>query len=88
MKHEHDMNCGNINLNEDMIVAVVMANSPVPEKKIRDFNGIRTHGLCVSAAVNLQLLKLKLPQRSSNLPINLYFRSSHHLRVYSFDGLK
>ena len=31
MKHEDDMNCGNINLNEDMIVAVVIANSP--EKK-------------------------------------------------------
>ena len=88
MKHEDDMNCGNINLNEDMIVAVVIANSPVPEKKIRDFNGIRTHGLCVSAAVNLQLLKLQLPQRSSNLHLNLYFRSSHHLRVYSFHSLK
>ena len=88
MKHEDDMNCGNINLNEDMIVAVIIANSPVPEKKIRDFNGIRTHGLCVSAAVNLQLLKLQLPQRSSNLHLNLYFRSSHHLRVYSFHSLK
>ena len=22
-----------------------------PKKKVRDFNGIRTHGLCVSAAV-------------------------------------
>ena len=71
-----------------MIVAVIIANSPVPEKKIRDFNGIRTHGFCVSAAVNLQLLKLQLPQRSSNLHLNLYFRSSHHLRVYSFHGLK
>ena len=88
MKHEDDMNCGNINLNEDMIVAVVIANSPVPEKKNRDFNGIRTHGLCVSAAVNLQLLKLQLPQRSSNIHLNLYFHSSHHLRVYSFHGLK
>ena len=88
MKHEDDMNCGNINLNEDMIVAVIIANSPVPEKKIRDFNGIRTHGLCVRAAVNSQLLKLQLPQRSSNLHLNLYFRSSHHLRVYSFHSLK
>ena len=88
MKHEDDMNCGNINLNEDMIVAVIIANSPVPEKKIRDFNGIRTHGLCVRAAVNSQLLKLQLPQRSSNLHLNLYVRSSHHLRVYSFHGLK
>ena len=85
MKHEDDMNCGNMNLNEDMIVAVVIANSPgYQKKKNRDFNGIRTHGLCVSAAVNLQLLKLQLPQRSSNLHLNLYFRSSHHLRVYSF----
>ena len=81
MKHEDDMNCGNINLNEDIIVAVVIANSP--EKKNRDFNRIRTHGLCVSAAVNLQLLKLRLPQRSSYLQVNLYFRGSHHLRVYS-----
>ena len=31
MKHEDDMNCGNTNLNTDMIVAVVIANSP--EKK-------------------------------------------------------
>ena len=51
MKHEDDTNCGNTNLNEDMIVAVVIANSP--EKKIRAFNGIRTHGLCVSAAVKI-----------------------------------
>ena len=45
MKHEDDMNCGNTNLNTDMIVAVVIANSP--EKKNWDFNGIRTHGLFV-----------------------------------------
>ena len=32
MKHEDDMNCGNINLNEDMIVAVVIANSPEKKK--------------------------------------------------------
>ena len=81
MKHEDDMNWGNINLNEDMIVAVVIANSP--EKKIRDFIRIRTQGLCVSAAVNLQLRKLQLPQRSSYLQVNLYFRGSHHLCVYS-----
>ena len=41
MKHEDDMNCGNTNLNTDMIVAVVIVNSP--EKKIV----IRTHGLFV-----------------------------------------
>ena len=33
MKHEDDMNCGNMNLNEDMIVAVVIANSPGYQKK-------------------------------------------------------
>ena len=41
-------------LNEDMIVAVVIAIKAIankPEKKFRDFRGIRTHGLCVSAAV-------------------------------------
>ena len=42
-------------LNEDMTVAVVIAIKAIankPEKKkIRDFKGIRTHGLYVSAAV-------------------------------------
>ena len=38
MKHEDDdMNCGNTNLNTDMIVAVVIANSP--EKKIGTSTG-------------------------------------------------
>ena len=41
-------------LNEDMIVAVVIAIKAIankPEKKFRDFKGIRTHRLWVSAAV-------------------------------------
>ena len=41
-------------LNEDTIVAVVIAIKAIankPEKKLRDFKGIRTHGLSVSVAV-------------------------------------
>ena len=33
--------------NDDMIIKELQINP----KKIRDFNGIRTHGLCISTAV-------------------------------------
>ena len=50
-----DVNCGNTNFNEDMIVAVVitihLSNCKLTRRKYQDFNGIRTHGLCVSAPV-------------------------------------
>ena len=41
--------------NEGVIIAVVIAIKAIatkPEKCFRGFNGIRTHGLCVSAAVH------------------------------------
>ena len=42
-------------LNEDMILAVVIAiiisNCKINPKKFRDFNGIRTHGLCSALAL-------------------------------------
>ena len=47
-------NLGNIDLNEDMIVAVVIAIQAIatkPATQFWDFNVIRTHGLCVSASV-------------------------------------
>ena len=54
-----DVNCRNTNLNKDMVVAaVVMATEAVanlPEKKIRDFNGIGIHGVYTSALVFYQL---------------------------------
>ena len=54
-----DVNCGNTNLCEDMIVAVggncTLRNCKVTRKKFRDFNGIRTHGLWVRAAVLLPI---------------------------------
>ena len=55
---EEDVNCGNANLNEDMIVALVIAYLALQinsRKMFRNFNGIRTHGLCVSDAVPNQL---------------------------------
>ena len=53
-ENEEDVNCGNANLNEDMIVALVIAFLALQinsRKVFRNFNGIRTHGLCVSDAV-------------------------------------
>ena len=46
--------------NKDMIVAVVIVINqlqinPPPPHKIRNFNGIRTHNLCVSSALLYQL---------------------------------
>ena len=44
--------------NEDMIVAVVIVINQLeinPPPQIRNFNGIRTHDLCVSSAVLYQL---------------------------------
>ena len=43
------------NLNDYMIIAVVIAiylkQLQINPKNLRDFNGIRTHGLCFKAAV-------------------------------------
>ena len=53
-----DVNYGNANLNEDMIVALVIAFLALQinsRKMFRNFNGIRTHGPCVSDAVSYQL---------------------------------
>ena len=53
-ENEVDVNCGNANLNEDMIVALVIAFLALQinsRKVFRNFNGIGTHGLCVSDAV-------------------------------------
>ena len=52
INNEDDVNCGNTNLNEDFIVAVHSGNfnfinCKFTLKNFRDFNGIRTHGLCV-----------------------------------------
>ena len=55
MKHEDDMNCGNTNLNTDMIVAVVIANSP--EKKNWDSKPWPLH---LSAAVRYSALPFEL----------------------------
>ena len=45
-------------LNDDMIIAVVIAIQAIvnkPKKSFEDFNRIRTHGLCLSAAVLYRL---------------------------------
>ena len=55
MKHEDDMNCGNTNLNEDMIVAVVIANSP--EKKFGTSTGFES---MASASVRCSALPFEL----------------------------
>ena len=55
---EDDVNCENTNVNEDMIVPVaiaILAIWQLDPKKFRDFNGIRTLGLCVTVAVLCQL---------------------------------
>ena len=54
LPYSSQFNLGNIDLNEDMFVAVVIAIQAIankPEKQFWDFNAIRTHGLCVSAIV-------------------------------------
>ena len=61
LPYASQFNLGNIDLNENMIVAVAIAipsraNTPPPPKKKKtkknwDFNVIRTYGLCVSASV-------------------------------------
>ena len=58
MKHEDDMNCGNTNLNTDMIVAVVIANSP--EKKIGTSTGFEPMASSFSAAVRYSTLPFEL----------------------------
>ena len=52
-QNEDDVKCGNTIFNEDVIVPVVIAIkqlqiNPKKKKKIQGFNGIRTHGLCIS----------------------------------------
>ena len=58
MKHEDDMNCGNTNLNTDMIVAVVIANSP--EKKMGLQWDSNPWPLRLSAAVRYSTLRFEL----------------------------
>ena len=58
MKHEDDMNCGNTNLNTDMIVAVVIANSP--EKKMGLQRDSNPWPLRLSAAVRYSTLRFEL----------------------------
>ena len=50
MKHEDDVNCGNTNLNEVMIVAVVIENEP--EKKFETSTGFEP----MASALPLELI--------------------------------
>ena len=59
LKWRYDRRSGNCNL----------SNCQLTRKKIRDFNGIRIHGLCVSAAVLYQLSYKDLTPHIGSMPI-------------------